>query len=372
MKERGKSPTQLHEERKIFVEEAMREGAHEKIKPKSLTTGLIYVYNDDLTLKEIAAEIYPKNKSGRASTSLHYHRFIKNMYKKSSYSLTSRYNLEDLLTSKPRGDISRTVRDKITHGARNKNEIVISTGFSPRQVETARKTLKRWGVDTEVFDLDTIKKLKSLEQEEDDTKLQQIMNELSYSTILHNLVESKKKERIYPNVFTTLRNVSAGSFHYRPRRETTDAFVNSLKAAGIPFRIIEINEKNRYVILLEKHRQRVLASFEADSSLEKFKENPVKMIHGDKITKLPNTTELGKRENYISPHAILREMGIRIHPRKMSEFNSWLFRDGCPAPVFYIRKTNANRKQDGHYLIESSQKEEFKKYVLQRMQDLKQ
>lgn len=349
MKEGGKSRLQLHEERKIFVEEAMREGAHEKIKPKSLTTGLIYVYNDELTLKEIAAEIYPKNKSGRASTSLHYRRFIKKMYKNSSYSLTSRYNLEDLLTSKPTGNISRTVRDKMTHGSRNKNEIVTSTGFSPRQVETARKTLKRWGIDTEVFDLDTIKKLKSLEQEEDDTKLQQIMNELPYSTVLRNTFESKKKGRIHPKVFTTLRNVTAGSFHYRPRRETINAFVDSLRAAGIPFIIIEINENKRSVILLEKRSQKALAAFETDPSLERFKENPVKLACGDKTVKLPNTTELTKGGRFIKPHAILKEMGIRIHPRKMSEFNSWLFSDGCPAPVFCIRNTNADQKQRRHY-----------------------
>lgn len=363
---------QLHEERKVFLEEAMKEGAHEKIRSKSLTTGLIYAYNDELTLEEIAAEIYPENKSGKASTSLHYRGFIEDMYENSSYSLTSRYNLQDLLTRKPGGQIARTVIDKITHGARNKNEIVTSTEFTPKQVWGAKQTLRRWGVDTEVFDLDTIKKLKSLEQEEDDTKLQQIMNEFSPSIVLHNTLESQKKNRSRPKVFTTLRNVTAESFHYKQSREITETFLDSLVKAGIPFRIIEIYENKRYIILLEKHRQRVLDAFDADPSLERFKENPVKLACGDKTTILPNTTELKNRGNYLSPHAILKEMGIRIGPTNMGEFYSWLFRDDCPTPVFYTQSASANRKPIRKYSIESSRKEEFKKYVLQRIQELKQ
>lgn len=161
MTESEKSRSQLHEERKVFVEKAMQEGAHLGMKRKTVDIGLVYTFNDELTLADIATQIYPEDNSGRANTFNHFRKFMRTLIGRVSYTLGSEYNSEELLVRKPDSLLSREKRSTVRGGTSVKlkrlieedgitdfNKLVQELGRSRDTTYHSLGIIEGWGVDT--------------------------------------------------------------------------------------------------------------------------------------------------------------------------------------------------------------------------------
>lgn len=371
MKEGTKSPTQLHAERKLFVEQAMQKGALSGMNRKKVDIGLMYTFNDELTLAGIARQVYPKDKSGRANTSSQFRGFIETLFDRVSYALDSQYEIKDLLAKKPRSEKSREesalrIRDLILQGAKSVDELEQQSGLLRGKVWNALGTLERWGFDVSQFSSTTRKdreKIQQLIKEEDDKRIQKIMDELSYGAISRNMKEPReRKKRRNPRVFTTIGRVASDIYRYNFTQ--THLFAQDLEENGIPNRIVEVDRKERKdltYVLLEKHRDRALAAWKKNPKLEQFKINPVNVAYGSPNTDVPTTTQLSQGKDYRSVFSILSDLAIRIPPQHQVKFRKWLF-EGCPITVWAYR---------GERYIAASDTDQFKQYFLKKSTQLK-
>lgn len=370
MKERQRSPEQAHAERKLFVERAMQEGALSGINPKKVGIGLMYIFNDELTLDDIAAQVYPEDKSGKTNASLLYRGFIKGLWDNSSEQTRSSHALKDLSAKKPLPQKSRErrsesrkgstlgIRDLILQGAKDMDELKEHSNLSIGSIRQILVTLEGWGIDISQFIGPIRKGRKNIEQlleEEDDKKIQIILDELSVGTILANTFEHKGwKKNKNPRVFTTIGRITLDAFHYKFAQ--THLFAESLEDNGIPNRRIERvikRWKGSYCVLLKKHRDRALAVWEKDPILERFKvSHPVTIVCGDRSANIPTATQLYR--NYRSVRSVLSDSGIQVRTRQYKESRERFFED-CPITVWAYQR--------GRY-IAASDIDKFKQYSL--------
>ncbi|MCL5113838.1 MAG: hypothetical protein M1372_01560 [Patescibacteria group bacterium] len=328
MTEGEKSLAQLRAQRQCFVQKAIEEGAHEAIGEKTVNIGIAATFGP--SLEEISDSYYET----RANASLHYRGFIKKLWDNSSEQTRSAHTLEDLLARKP----------------------------------WSRKSRKRspgWRTDRGRLD-SAIKKNKSeieqIAKEDDDEKIQKMLDEFPYSVILWNMAENKKrKKRKTPRVFTSIGKITSSIYHHSPNR--TFLFAQVLKENGIPYRKMRKDFGKYHIanhVLLEKHRDRALAAWEKDPELERFKINLISVVCGSTNADVPTTTQLSGSEDYRSVSLVLSDLGIQIPPQQQIKFRKWLFED-CPITVWAYR--------DGRY-IASSEADQFRQYFLEKSKQL--
>lgn len=367
MKEGTKSPAQLHAERKLFVEQAMQKDALSGMNRKKVDIGLMYTFNDELTLADIARQVYPQDKSGRANTSLQLRGFITTLFDRVSYALEPPYKLEDLLAKKPRREESvLRIRDLILQGAKSVDELEKQSGLPRGNIWNDLRRLEEWGIDVSQFSSTTRKdreKIQQLIKEKDDKRIQKIMDGLSYGVVSRNMKEPReRKKRRNPRVFTTIGRVTSDIYRYNFTQ--THLFAQDLEENGIPNRIVEVDRKERKdltYVLLEKHRDRALAAWEKDPRLEMFKvSNPVTMVCGNKNMDIPSVNQLFHDEDFRPVFSVLSDLGIQIPPQQQIKFGKWLFED-CPITVWQYQK--------GRY-VAASDIDQFKQYFLEKRTQL--
>lgn len=364
MKEGQKLLAQLHAERQCFVQKAIEEGAHETIREKTVNIGVAATFGPSPL-----AEIGRSYDETRANASLLYRGFIIELWDNSSKQTRSFQTRKDLLERKPTPQDSRErnseghggrtleIRGLILSGARSVDELEKQSGLSRRGILRTMRTLKRWGVDVSQFASAIRKnkeKIKQLIREEDDKKIQKIMDGLSTGTVRQNMIKHSKT----PKVFTTIGR--AASDVYRYKFTETHLFAQDLEENGIPNRRIKIVIKggsHSVYVLLEKHKDRALAAWEKNPRLERFKvPNPVTIVCGNKNMDIPTVGQLFRSKNYRSVSSVLSDLRIRIHPRHQIEFREWLF-EGCPITVWAYQK--------GRY-IAVSDIDQFKQYFFRK------
>lgn len=367
MKEGTKSPAQLHAERKLFVEQAMQKDALSGMNRKKVDIGLMYTFNDELTLADIARQVYPQDKSGRANTSLQLRGFITTLFDRVSYALEPPYKLEDLLAKKPRREESvLRIRDLILQGAKSVDELEKQSGLPRGNIWNDLRRLEEWGIDVSQFSSTTRKdreKIQQLIKEKDDKRIQKIMDGLSYGVVSRNMKEPReRKKRRNPRVFVTIGRVTSGIYRYNFTQ--THLFAQDLEETGIPNRIVEVDRKERKnltYVLLEKHRDRALAAWKKNPKLEQFKINPVSVVCGNTSADVPTITQLSQREDYRPIFSILSDLAIRIPPQHQVKFRKWLF-EGCPITVWAYR---------GERYVAASDTDQFKQYFLGKSTQLR-
>lgn len=380
MKEGAKSLAQLHAERMLFVEEAMQEDAHKDIPLKTADIGLMYTFSDELTLDDIATQVYPQDKSGRANTSKHYRRFMKILFGRASHALGSQYEIDDLLAKRPMPQKSREksseahggatlkIRDLICSGTKSVDELEKQLRLPRGKILSGLRALERWRIDVSQFTgkiRESGKKIQQLITEMDDKKIQEIMDGLPSTVILYNITEHRRrkrerKKRRYPKVFTTIGSVTSGVYHNKYTE--IHLFAQVLKKDGIPNRRVKIAPDRKkplvYYVFLEKHRDRALAAWKKNRKLEKFKTNPVRIVCGSTNADVPSIIQL-HGEEYRSVYSVLSDLRIRISSRHLREFREWLF-EGCPTTVWAYR--------EGRY-IAASDADSFKKYFSEKWKE---
>lgn len=328
MKEGEKSLAQLRAQRQCFVQKAIEEGAHEGIGEKTVNIGIAATFGP--SLEEIGDSYYET----RANASLHYRGFIKKLWDNSSEQTRSAHTLEDLLARKP--------------WSRNSRERSPGWRADRGQLDSAIKKNKS--------------KIEQIAKEDDDGKIQKMLDELPYNVILWNMVENKKgKKRKNPRVFTSIGKATSNIYRYGAPQ--THLFAQVLQENGIPYRkMLKDFGKSHLAnhVLLERHTDRALAAWEKDPELERFKINLISVVCGSTNADVPTATQLSDSEDYRSVFLILSDLGIQIPPQQQIKFRKWLFKD-CPITVWAYR--------DGRY-IATSDTDQFRQYFLEKSKQL--
>lgn len=219
------------------------------------------------------------------------------------------------------------------------NEQMKKMGFSSRQICDARVSARKWG-----FQIPSLNRTKAdkerlardLEETQDDTRVQELLSSIR----LHFYEVNCRGEN---SLLATLKEAVSG-YHVSPRDFA--AFAGVLKKTGVPLTVIEReivpyrrhnSYVQRYYFFLRRDLKRARGAFLSDSTLEKFRENPVTQTCGPKVDKLPSTTDVQRSGNYKHPGPLLRELGIEVKGRwaryKLAQFLT----DDCPIPVFRYR-----------------------------------
>lgn len=290
MREREKLLARAHAERQCFVQKAIEEGAQEAIKEKTVNIGVAATFGHS-PLVEIGQSYHET----RANASKLYLEFISELWNNSSGQTRSSHALENLLTKRPKPQDSRErlsesrgggaarIRGLILRGAASVDELKEQSLLSREGIWAALRTLERWGIDVSQFsnairrNREKIQQL--IEEDDDDVKIQKILDELSGIVIIDNMKEHKEiKKRVNPRVFTTIGR--AASDVYRYKFTETHLFAQDLEENGIPNRrvksVVNGGRPLIHYVFLEKHRDRALAAWGKDPRLERFKVfNPV-------------------------------------------------------------------------------------------------
>lgn len=200
---------------------------------------------------------------------------------------------------------------------------------------------------------------KQFEEEDDDTKLQEMLDDLNHGSILH-FISSNRGKQIALSFLTNV--LTSEGFHVRPRE--LKFIADAIKEAEIPIRVIETKYTNKrfnkeykqiYTIVLTKHKDRILEVIRQSRHLfERLSDNPVKLVYGPEPEKYPNTTLLAKKDLYRYVGVMLQErFGLRRRRIKYDD----LFNDS-PVPIFRM-------KQGCYYQIE--QEEDLVVFVKEKM-----
>ncbi|OGH21271.1 MAG: hypothetical protein A2958_02115 [Candidatus Levybacteria bacterium RIFCSPLOWO2_01_FULL_38_13] len=356
MVEREKTREELHAQRQDFIQKAIQERAHEK-RPEDISQhhweravniGVAYNFGDEYL--EVLGLQYERTKE-IASKAVR--KFIEGLLGNSSEGLRFSHPLEDLLSKRPEseiigerrsqamGGISLRVREQVRKGAKDVEEIQRNTGISESSIRKSLGVIRRWGIDVSRFipSHEDQEKIEQLTKEEDDKKIQQILDELPPNIILANLVKRKLGYNAKRDgLFITVGDLTSGVFHYSS--EATRLFFDSLRLSGISSRPVECRVPKtgevqvHYYVLLERHRERALGVLDEDPSLQKYKENPVKIICGKGNDPIPSTHQLQHSGDFRSVESLFKEMKVLISKRRSGFHYSDFLTPECRVPVY--------------------------------------
>lgn len=356
--EREKTREELHQERQAFIIEAIQEGAHERLRERAVNIGVAYNFGGE-PLKVLGDQY----EISRAGASLNARKFIEGLWSNSSEGLRSSHILEDLLTKRPESEIisqrrsqvmggtSLRVKEQVIAGARSIDEIGSNTGFSDDSIRKSFRTLKEWGIDVSHLyrHYEGREKIEQLRKEDDDKKIQQILDELSTSYILSNLVKHKlRKKTERDGIFITVGDLTQGVFHYK--NTETGLFFDSLRLSGIPIRRVgrQVGKTGKvlvHYVLLERHRKKALDVLEKDPRLQKYKENPVKLICGQSTDPIPNTHQLTNSKNFRSIGSLFKEMRVPANSKRGPRLHySKFLTPECPIPVYQYQRSSGGSR----------------------------
>lgn len=346
-----------HERKKAYLKEVMQRRIW-KIKPSTLSDrewsmqrkiGFQYAFTDK-TLEDLGRQY-----GGLTREDIRHlnHEFLDNIAKISPPELQVQYprvvipDKKPLTqksrekTSKSKGGISLTVRQQLEQGVRRVGQIAKNTGLSSKQVSKSRQALKDWeGVSKEVFQTENISwedLERKIEQEQDDKKLQEVLDAIPINIIRAYIARHKKNQS---SVFLgSLVSILREKGLYVRSGDVNLVFA-VIKDAGIPIKR-EYSRYQRkegkkqgfsqvYYVVLSKHADRIIKTLGKHPELfTRLNENPVRLAYGPVSDRHPNTFEL-KSKGYVSMRNIIAEnFGIIVHPRKYFDLM-----DGSPVSIF--------------------------------------
>lgn len=356
--ERGARARQiaLYEKNVIeFLKEAVSEGADKNIPPhltkdewekqKDLGKASSYLTISLSTLAKINTDPSRKKPLTREWARLQRKEFIINLHNNSSPELRTKYPVRSLFVRKPvplQLDTAQ-IAEQVVQGVNNRRQIAINTSLTLSQVASRAKILNRMGIDLPktppMFD----ELEEKVEKEEDYTKLQKILDDVSVNSLIYYLIDKKVRKN---KTIAFLTNIlESGDFHVRSRELKSIAEV--IKSKEIPIRIVEtgIQTKNgreyiqSYIVVFTKHKDPILdAVGESPDIFNRLSRNPVQVAYGPTLRIPPKTYEIMKGEKYKSVAAILWDH-FRLRPSRQLGYNV-LLKD-CPVSIL--------RAGSGHY-----------------------
>ncbi len=341
----------LYEERVIgFLREAVAEGA-DKIVPFGMTSerwerisskGKAYCYLSRSF--EGTGELCGDPEPLTGGTIKQDHKaFITNLHKNSPQELKDRFPLSSIFVEKPlpfRSEVTLQVVQQVEKGVNDRRQIAQNTKLTLAQVTNRAQHLKTIGIEIPRAPTFSEELAKRVESEEDDKKLQGILDEIPVNTI-----------RVYmrrddPKILTFLTNVLKSDGLYVRNRELK-LVVDVIKDKEIPIRIVETGFKNKirgreypqsYTVVFVKRGKRILKALKENPNVfKRLNNNPVKLVFGPEPKQYPSTHKL-KGEEYRSIQAIMWDhFGLRFSGGR-GRYEALL--SNCSVPILGAHKSH--------------------------------
>ncbi|MBI2049591.1 hypothetical protein HYT32_01670 [Candidatus Roizmanbacteria bacterium] len=279
--------------------------------------------------------------------------FIKKLHRNSSDRLQARFPLEELSVMKPtvfRSEVTSRVAQQVEQGITNRHQIAENTGLTSAEVTKAAHRLKEVGIEIPRV-LGSFKQLEQdAEIEEDDKKLQEILNNLSVDTIIYYFQWRSKDPKAITVLTKILKNAG---LHIRTRE--LKPVRDTIRDVGIPIRFAETSYSIKrngkeypqsYTVVFTKHIERILLAIRGNPDVfKRLNDNPVALAYGPEPQQYPTTTDFRKGEKYVSVGTVLWDhFRFRISSQS-GGYNALL--NGCRVSVFkkhayYCRKDQEN------------------------------
>lgn len=364
-----------HEIKKAFLKEVINEGSW-KVKPDNLSDdqwlmqrkiGFQYAFTDK-TLDELGKQYPGRRKRTKEDIRQLNQRFLDNIYRNSSSELQAEYPRESIPDSKPRARKSKELVSRSNQGLswqiskfiettkiNDPREIAAKFRISMRKVNQIRQVLRGW----EIIIPSTVARyrdfVKKVESESNDQKLQEILDGSSTKSLLHY------RQKYGDEVIMSLAQVVRKAGFYPPYNYMI-LFAQSVKKQGIPIRFFEERGererkyRQRHLIVFTKHKKRIVEALRNDSSLRRFKRNPVQLICGGRNGKIPTLTELSQKDKF-QPLGPLALETIGFRSSRAPRHNLGYLLKGCPVKVY---------KEGRSYLYPQDQTSEIKTFLAKR------
>ena len=283
----------LFEQKLWFIEEAVTEGALDKLPPKTTPSqwerqqniGITYAFSEE-TLENLGV-IFQESRAHpliRENVRQISNRFMINLRDNSSVQLQASVPREVLLARKPptqksreknsekHGGLSLRVKELAEKGIKDPKEIKRTLGISTESLAGARTVLRGWGIEIP-RESQPIQELTQIAQtENDDKKLQETLNRFSYNS-LRGFLDRDREHKILTTVLAAAR---AKGFFFHNRQ--VKSIAEKIKEVGIPIRQIGHLDKNgklrnSYYVVYTKHTDRIAKVLENDPDLQRFRQN---------------------------------------------------------------------------------------------------
>lgn len=223
------------------------------------------------------------------------HKFLNNIHKNSPPELQAQYSRETIPDRKPltqksrersskaRGGLTLRVKELIAQGIVDPEQIKNTLVISAHDLARIRRVLKKWGINIPPTTKSTIKEIfvKKIETEGDDEKLQEFLDSLPINALRGFLGGDSSHETL--TTVSVIARKKGFRFHNRHVRSIAE----KIKITGIPIRQIVSSFENGkilssyYVVYAKpKHAERIAEILRNDPDLQRFRENPVKLICG--------------------------------------------------------------------------------------------
>lgn len=276
-------PTPENHARKItLIEKGMAEGAHEKV-PQNITQeywrrmvdiGLLYNIGSETVLQKVG-EVYGLHRERIRQINKE---FIVLFHGNCSEELQKEIPLETIPFAKPLPQSSREKKSEARGGKSLKiRDVILKKGMvspkqlsselediSPSRIRTAARVLESWGLKLERSTIDWKKIEKQIEEEEEDGKLQQILDNLLEKSFAGIIRSERRKRGVFGLLGATLTELG---FDRRQAKFIAERLKFKKEIGGIPLRSLKTPYKNIkkgkeydqiYYVYCDKHEQRVI------------------------------------------------------------------------------------------------------------------
>lgn len=363
------------ERKKAFLVEIIKKRIWQK-KPDSLSDnqwlmqrkiGFQYTFTDK-TLEELGKQYGGLTREDVRQLN---HRFWDNIHNNSPRELKAQYPRASIPDSKPRALKSREKTSRSRGGLSWEiSEFIRQTGITDprkiagkfkipiRRVNRARQVLRSWGIIIPLTVAHYRDFFKQVENENNDQRLQEILDNSSSGSLLHY------RQRYGNEAIMSLAQIVRKAEFYIPYNYM-GLFAKTIQNQDIPIRLFEQEGtskrkyRERHFIVFSKHEKRIIESLRNDSSLERFRTNPVQLICGSPRARIPTLTELAKNRYSSLGPLVLKTTGFR--PSRAPQRNFVHLLKGCRTPVY----------TDGEsYYYDTRQTQPLKSFLERRRQEI--
>lgn len=368
MSKESLSSHQAQAKRIDFIEKMVAEGVLDKtaISERDQNIGLVYILNEEIKGREVGA-IFP-NPQGKSLSRARVRQISKNLLiesrGKSSPELQSSHPLAELLMRRP---IALSPKNAKILSIAQKEDL----GSRRHQKHTAqtRVFLAKHGVEIPPTPKPYDDFKAKIETASNYKKLQEILDSYSRQSLEYFMNRHGK------DVIMMLRDViKLGEFH---AFQSLSLFAKTIKKKHIPIKISSWKIYDRKMqktvlvysyIVYTQHKERITKAFNGNPELQKFKENPVKLVCGTLDGEIPTTTAFRpKRQQYSSVGLIIQEVTGHRFPYKGESVENFL--KDCPVQVF---KYKIARYGTFRYFVSAKRACDLKRFLESRQSESRQ
>lgn len=357
-----------------FLVAAYHDGAYDRLLTEAQKSETIaqklnaityYFHLPNTTLKDTARLLSPQKPFSRERAWQCVQDGINHLISFSSGELQDRFSNEKIPTRKPRTIKSRQQQSLALGGKSVQIAEMASQGLTTQQIQSelkqswtgmasSRRILKNWGIelDTIKTSAETTKRItaKFKDPNTPDEEINQLLDPLTRGTAA----------KYISNRSLISVDSIAGMAGLHNRAQENSSISKILELAGLPVKkttyLLANGEEQHYYLVTAGSLMKSLRVLAKDTSLNQYRENPVKVTFGPEPPIIPNTTDLVKNYGTYPFGKIKAEFGVGASTQLEKILGS-----DCPVPIFRMRSSGKS-----HYL--KKDEAELRKYLRDRRQ----